>query len=253
MTDRGKNLLLGQCRPAAVKASLAEGGQGQTLKKDSFSMKRTMGTCAISTTQGEPVPAFLPHPLPSSNPELAPGAYADLNHKAELALARLSGVSGLVPSVDWLLHSAIRKEALLTSQIEGTHATLTEEESQQQLPVLYRAAVAVTARESAPVCTGPNWLTENPVVRSIIHLHRAAGVVAPAVGNNAACQANRRFAGLDHVLSERGQAGVITQGHAHVGQVPQQEPLGATDLRHGSSQRRPQSKRHLGQSLACQM
>jgi hypothetical protein len=31
-----------------------------------------------------------------------------------MALARLSGVSGLVPSVDWLLFGAIRKEALLT-------------------------------------------------------------------------------------------------------------------------------------------
>jgi Fic family protein len=35
-------------------------------------------------------------------------------------------VSGLVPSVDWLLYSAVRKEALLTSQIEGTQATLTD-------------------------------------------------------------------------------------------------------------------------------
>ncbi len=34
-------------------------------------------------------------------------------------------MSGLVPSVDWLLYSAIRKEALLTSEIEGTQATLT--------------------------------------------------------------------------------------------------------------------------------
>jgi Fic family protein len=31
-----------------------------------------------------------------------------------------------VPSVDWLLYSAVRKEALLTSQIEGTQATLTD-------------------------------------------------------------------------------------------------------------------------------
>ena len=49
-----------------------------------------------------------------------------LSAYAELALARLSGVSGLVPSVDWLLYGAIRKEALLTSQIEGTQATLTD-------------------------------------------------------------------------------------------------------------------------------
>jgi hypothetical protein len=37
--------------------------------------------------------------LPPANPLLAPEAFADLNHQAELALARLSGVSGLVPSV----------------------------------------------------------------------------------------------------------------------------------------------------------
>lgn len=43
-----------------------------------------------------------------------------------MALARLSAVSGLVPSVEWLLYSAVRKEALLTSQIEGSQATLTD-------------------------------------------------------------------------------------------------------------------------------
>jgi hypothetical protein len=89
-------------------------------------MKRTAGTRVTSTTLGESVQAFVPHPLPPAQPALAPDAYAELNRQAELALARLSGVSGLVPSVDWLLYSAIRKEALLTSQIEGTQATLTD-------------------------------------------------------------------------------------------------------------------------------
>src|SRR3569623_197533 len=87
---------------------------------------RLTGTYAISTTLGEPVQAFVPRSLPPAEPALAPASYADLNHQAELALARLSGVSGLVPSEDWLLYSAIRKEALLTSQIEGTQATLTD-------------------------------------------------------------------------------------------------------------------------------
>ena len=89
-------------------------------------MNRDTGTYVISTTLGEPVRAFVPHPLPPARPALAPDLYADLNRQAELALARLAGVSGLVPSVDWLLYSAIRKEALLTSQIEGTQATLTD-------------------------------------------------------------------------------------------------------------------------------
>ena len=89
-------------------------------------MNRDTGTYAISTTLGEPVRAFVPYPLPPTRPALAPSVYADLNRQAELALARLGGVSGLVPSVDWLLYSAIRREALLTSQIEGTQATLTD-------------------------------------------------------------------------------------------------------------------------------
>jgi Fic family protein len=88
-------------------------------------MRRT-GTYVSSTTLGETVRAFVPQPLPPRRPALAVDAFAALNHTAELALARLSGVSGLVPSVDWLLYSAIRKEALLTSQIEGTQATLTD-------------------------------------------------------------------------------------------------------------------------------
>jgi Fic family protein len=89
-------------------------------------MKRTTGTTTKSTTLGEVVRAFVPHPLPPARPVLDAESFAERNHHAELALARLSGVSGLVPSVDWLLYGAIRKEALLTSQIEGTQATLTD-------------------------------------------------------------------------------------------------------------------------------
>ena len=89
-------------------------------------MARKTGTYVISTTLGESVRAFVPNPLPSADPSLSSSVFSDLNRRAELALARLSGVSGLVPSVDWLLYSAIRKEALLTSQIEGTQATLND-------------------------------------------------------------------------------------------------------------------------------
>lgn len=89
-------------------------------------MSRVSGTYSLSTTLGEAVRAFVPNPLPPHEPPLSDTCYVDLNRQAELALARLAGVSGLVPSVDWLLYSAIRKEALLTSQIEGTQATLTD-------------------------------------------------------------------------------------------------------------------------------
>ena len=65
-------------------------------------------------------------PCPLHSPTLSLASYEQQNRAAEVALARLAAVSGLVPSVEWLLYSAIRKEALLTSQIEGTQATLTD-------------------------------------------------------------------------------------------------------------------------------
>ena len=89
-------------------------------------MSRITGIYSTTTTPGEAVRAFVPHPLPPAKPPLDVASFATLNQQAELALARLSAVSGLVPSVDWLLYSAVRKEALLTSQIEGTQATLTD-------------------------------------------------------------------------------------------------------------------------------
>ena len=87
-------------------------------------MARVSGSFINVTTLSETVRAFVPHALPPAEPPLAPASYDAQDRAAEVALARLSAVSGLVPSVEWLLYSAVRREALLTSQIEGTQATL---------------------------------------------------------------------------------------------------------------------------------
>ena len=89
-------------------------------------MTRITGTYALTTTLGEPVRAFVPHALPPTAPVLAYPVWGTQNDAAVMALQRLSAVAGLVPSVDWLLYSAIRQEALMTSQIEGTQATLVD-------------------------------------------------------------------------------------------------------------------------------
>lgn len=89
-------------------------------------MKRISGQFIETSSYDEIVKAFLPAPLPPSAPEIAAESYLELNGKAEKSLARLSGMSGLVSSSEWLVYSAIRKEALLTSQLEGTQATLTD-------------------------------------------------------------------------------------------------------------------------------
>lgn len=89
-------------------------------------MTRITGTYEVSTTLGELVRAFVPNALPPADPALPHSVWAQGNDAAVMALQRLSAVAGLVPSVDWLLYSAIRQEALLTSQIEGTQATLVD-------------------------------------------------------------------------------------------------------------------------------
>lgn len=90
-------------------------------------MNRITGVyLTTTTTMNEPVQAFIPHPLPPNEPKLAEAFLVESQAAAVMALNRLSAVAGLVPSVDWWLYSAIRKEALLTSQIEGTQATLVD-------------------------------------------------------------------------------------------------------------------------------
>jgi len=88
-------------------------------------MPRTSGTCMTTATGGEAVKAFVPNPLPPAEPALDPACYEG-NEAAEKALGKLSAMSGLVASSEWLIYSSIRKEALLTSQLEGTQATLTD-------------------------------------------------------------------------------------------------------------------------------
>jgi len=89
-------------------------------------MKRISGRFVTTQSHQETVNAFVPAPLPPTAPPIVAKSYQELNNRAELALARLSAMSGLVTSGEWLIYSAIRREALLTSQLEGTQATLTD-------------------------------------------------------------------------------------------------------------------------------
>lgn len=89
-------------------------------------MNRVTGHYKTTQSHHEKVHAFVPFPLPPTKPELDPHVWQEQNTRAELALARLSGMSGLVASGEWLIYSALRREALLTSQLEGTQATLTD-------------------------------------------------------------------------------------------------------------------------------
>ena len=74
---------------------------------------------------GEQVRAFVPDPLPPANPPLAMrGPAGELHAGALAALSRLAVAGTMVPSTDWFLYGFVRKEAAVTSQIEGVQATL---------------------------------------------------------------------------------------------------------------------------------
>ena len=88
-------------------------------------MFRQTGQNRIISTVGEEVSAWIPYPLPPTDPPLMiDGPMANLLASAETELARLTVAGSMVPSIDWFLYGFVRKEAVVTSQIEGTQATL---------------------------------------------------------------------------------------------------------------------------------
>jgi Fic family protein len=90
-------------------------------------MVRIVGAYEQNSTAGETVNAFVPAPLPPSNPPLIMDAeLSSLLQRAAAAVARLNLAGTMVPSLDWLLYSFVRKEAVVSSQIEGTQATLVD-------------------------------------------------------------------------------------------------------------------------------
>ncbi len=80
----------------------------------------------ISSAGGEVVRAFVPRPLPPDPPLQMDGDLQDLSDRALLALGRLDSVSGLLPDAQLFLYMYVRKEALLSSQIEGTTSSLSD-------------------------------------------------------------------------------------------------------------------------------
>lgn len=86
---------------------------------------RITGVYSKTTIADEAVRAFIPSPLPPENPALNLSADAlELLRSAEQALSRLSLAVEMIPSLDWFIYGFVRKEAVLSSQIEGTQATL---------------------------------------------------------------------------------------------------------------------------------
>jgi Fic family protein len=82
------------------------------------------GRYEVTSTAGETVRAFVPFPLPPRPGLDLSGARLQVLERALLACGRLDGVSALLPDADLFLYGYVRREAVLSSQIEGTQSSL---------------------------------------------------------------------------------------------------------------------------------
>jgi Fic family protein len=84
-----------------------------------------LGRFVETPVGGELVRAFVPPPLPPI-PAIDVLALLERLSLAERALGRLDGITTLLPRQELFLYMYVRKEAVLSSQIEGTQSTLTD-------------------------------------------------------------------------------------------------------------------------------
>ena len=84
-----------------------------------------LGQKVTISTIGEKAEAFVPPRLPPTPGVQMDGLYRKLE-SANRALGRLDGVTSILPDTPLFLYMYVRKEALLSSQIEGTQSSLSD-------------------------------------------------------------------------------------------------------------------------------
>jgi Fic family protein len=84
------------------------------------------GRYEVTSIGGEKVRAFVPNPLPPIPPLTLDSPLQQKLESAVLALGRLDGISTLLPDKALFRYAYVRKEAVLSSQIEGTQSSLSD-------------------------------------------------------------------------------------------------------------------------------
>ncbi|GIW55786.1 MAG: hypothetical protein KatS3mg082_2190 [Nitrospiraceae bacterium] len=82
------------------------------------------GRAGRYVTQPTGYRAFIPAPLPPNPPLMLAGALQERLSQADYALGRLDGAVLTLPNPDLFVFMYVRKEAVLSSQIEGTQSSL---------------------------------------------------------------------------------------------------------------------------------
>jgi Fic family protein len=86
----------------------------------------TRSRYVTSTVSGERVRAFIPAPLPPDTRALDLASIQTILAEANQAIGRLDGLTSAFPDLNLFLYSYVRKEAVLSSQIEGTQSSLSD-------------------------------------------------------------------------------------------------------------------------------
>ena len=90
-------------------------------------MKRTInGTWLNRSSGGDNYKTFIPDPLPPNPPIQLDPALNSLMEKTLVSLGRLDSITVLLPETTIFLYTYIRKEAVLSAQIEGTQSSLSD-------------------------------------------------------------------------------------------------------------------------------
>ena len=84
------------------------------------------GEYRVTSIANETVRAFVPHPLPPVPPVHITPDRQRLLERALLACGRLDAITALLPDPDLFLYAYVRREAVLSSQIEGTQSSLSD-------------------------------------------------------------------------------------------------------------------------------
>jgi len=84
-----------------------------------------LGRYIVKTYGDESVRAFVPPPLPP-NPPVRMEALQRLLEQANQSLGRLDGLASALPNLSLFIYAYVRKEAVLSSQIEGTQSSLSD-------------------------------------------------------------------------------------------------------------------------------
>ncbi len=152
------------------------------------------GSYEATTAGGERVHAFVPRPLPPTPAlDFSEGLRLPLE-AATVALGRLDAVTELLPDPAVLVYGHVRKEALLSSQIEGTQSSLAELMIHEAggVPVTERDDVVDVSRAVDALAHGVERVRENFPISNRLLRAMHARLLASGRGRNSMAGRFRR-------------------------------------------------------------